>query len=217
MNLDTIISSTESYVRELFKQRESGHDWLHVERVLKNAEDIAANTQGADLFIIRMAILLHDVPDSKFFDGDEAKGLMLLQEYLDALDIDKDIKDKIVYIVENMSFKHSFHFHGDKDINFQIVQDADRLDAIGAIGIARAFSYGGFKGRPFYDKDSSPKTFSDGAAYVGSNSSTINHFYEKLLLLKDQMNTTAARTIAERRHDFMISFLEEFNDEVFSL
>lgn len=215
MCLDTILATTESYVRELFEQRESGHDWLHVERVLKNAETIASKTSGANIFIIRMSVLLHDVPDSKFFDGDEEKGFMILEEYLGGLNIDEDVKDKIVYIIRNMSFKHSFAFSGDKDIDFQIVQDADRLDAIGAIGIARAFSYGGFKGRPFYDR-STPQIFSDGGTYSHSNSSTINHFYEKLLLLKDMMNTDTARTIAERRHNFMVSFLDEFNDEVFS-
>lgn len=179
---------------------------------MNNAMTISATEPQADLFIIRMAVLLHDMCDSKFNGGDDEKGFAVVEDYLASLPLDSKPAADIMFIIRNMSFKHSFGQPVEKSIEFQIVQDADRLDAIGATGIARTFSYGGHKGTPFYD-DNPPQSYSDSESYKNTKSSTINHFYEKLLLLKDLMNTIKGRELAEGRHAYMVEFLKQFDSE----
>ena len=209
---EKMIEATQHYVMETLEKAEAGHDWWHVLRVYTTSLEMAQK-MNADMTVVALASLLHDVGDSKFHDGDETIGPRMIREFLNTLPLDKNIFEEVMYIVENMSFKRSFDFKGEKSLAFQIVQDADRLDAIGAIGIARAFSFGGFKGRPFYDPSIPPQQHDDGISYKASQTPTINHFYEKLLLLKDQMNTTQGRTMAEKRHAYMLTFLEQFYAE----
>ena len=209
---EKMIEATQHYVMETLEKAEAGHDWWHVLRVFNISVEMAQK-MNADMTVVSLASLLHDVGDSKFHDGDETIGPRMIREFLNTLPLDKNIFEEVMYIVENMSFKRSFDFKGEKSLAFQIVQDADRLDAIGAIGIARAFSFGGFKGRPFYDPSILPQQHDDGKSYKASQAPTINHFYEKLLLLKDQMNTTQGRTMAEKRHAYMLTFLEQFYAE----
>jgi uncharacterized protein len=163
--------------------------------------------------VVELAALLHDIADPKFHDGNENIGPDTARKFLIEQSVDEQLIDEVLFIVKHLSFKNSFEFDSQKPIEFQVVQDADRLDAIGAIGIARAFSYGGFKGRPFYDPDIKPQLFTSTLQYKNSKAPTINHFYEKLLLLKDQMNTPKAKEIAEKRHAFMLSFLDNFYEE----
>ena len=207
-----IINNTIVFVKDKLTNAESGHDWFHIERVYKNAL-LIAEEEECDLTVVKLAALLHDIADSKFNHGDDTIGPKLIHKFLTENNLDSDLVDKIIYIVENMSFKHSFHFDQEKSLEFQIVQDADRLDAIGAIGIARAFSYGGFKGHIFYNPEVKPQQFTDSEQYKKATTPTINHFYEKLLLLKDQMNTTEGKLLAEERHAFMLDFLEQFYNE----
>lgn len=212
MDKENIIEATRKYVIGALEKAEAGHDWWHVMRVYNTSMAMAQKMEVNET-VVALASLLHDVGDSKFHDGDETVGPALIRTFLTSLPLAKDIFDEVMYIVENMSFKHSFGFKGEKTLAFQVVQDADRLDAIGAIGVARAFSYGGFKGRPFYDPSIPPQQHVDGKSYKASQTPTINHFYEKLLLLKDQMNTAQGRIMAEERHAFMLTFLEQFYGE----
>jgi len=213
MDKPQIISNTISFVKSTLKNAESGHDWFHIERVYKNAKLIAA-TEKVDNFVIELAALLHDIADSKFHNGDETIGPKKALKYLESQDIDKQITTHIVAIIANMSFSKSL----DKTKKFtslemQVVQDADRLDAIGAIGITRAFNYGGFKNRAIYDPEIKPNLNYTKEEYKKSNAPTINHFYEKLLLLKDKMNTNTGKQIARQRHQFMELFLLQFYEE----
>lgn len=208
-----LVEKTISFVKKTFENSESGHDWLHTKRIFNNALVISKSTTCNKL-IVQLAALLHDIGDSKFYNGDETMAPKMVTTFLTSQNIEKEIIDKVLFIIENMSFRHSFDQKIEKSIEFQIVQDADRLDAIGAIGIARAFSYGGFKKRPFYDEYFAQNVITDSQSYKNSNSHTINHFYEKLLLLKDQMNTPKGKEMAEKRHQFLLDFLEEFYAEI---
>jgi uncharacterized protein len=207
-----IIGSAIAYVKTTLQHAEAGHDWWHIERVYRTAKVIAAD-MNANLLVVELAALLHDIADAKFHDGDEKIGVETAKRFMINQGVNPVIISEVLFIVQHLSFKNSFDFDKPKSIEFQIVQDADRLDAIGAIGIARAFSYGGFKGRPFYDPDIKPLIFTDPAQYKNSKAPTINHFYEKLLLLKDQLNTPKAKEIAEKRHAFMLLFLQNFFEE----
>ncbi len=207
-----LLAKTRIFVRETMLCTDPGHDMWHIERVCRTAV-LLARKEGANINIVALAALLHDIADAKFHQGDEEKGPALAMVFLTQNKVDEALTAEIVYIVRYLSFKTSIGFSPVKSIEFQVVQDADRLDAIGAIGIARAFSYGGFKGRPFYDPDVVPEKFSNPEAYKNSQAPTINHFYEKLLLLKDIMNTTTAKEIAQERHDFMLQFLDQFFEE----
>jgi uncharacterized protein len=209
---EKMVEATRQFVINALEKAEAGHDWWHVLRVYNTSIKLAKKMK-ADETVVALASLLHDVGDSKFHDGDETVGPKMIREFLISQPIEKNVFDEVMVIIENMSFKRSFDFKGEKSIAFQIVQDADRLDAIGAIGIARAFSFGGFKGRPFYDPAIPPQHHNDGKSYKASQTPTINHFYEKLLLLKDQMNTRQGRMMAEERHAFMLVFLERFYGE----
>ena len=207
------IKKTIDFVKNELKHAESGHDWFHIERVYKNAK-LIAKEENVDLFVVELAALLHDIADSKFHDGDESIGPKKAKEFLKTLNIDESIVNHIINIIANMSFSKNL----DNKVKFnslelQVVQDADRLDAIGAIGIARTFNYGGFKNRTIYNPEIEPVLNQSKAAYKKSTAPTINHFYEKLLLLKDKMNTTTGKEIATKRHQFMELYLEQFYNE----
>jgi uncharacterized protein len=206
-------SKAEKFVKNMLRDAEGGHDWNHIERVLANAKMILKKEKG-NKHIVLLGILLHDIADPKFQGGDETKGIKISSAFLEETGVDKATKKQVLEIVKGVSFKGGHNKTKDKSKELQIAQDADRLDAIGAIGIARAFSYGGFSGRKIYDPKQKPREYKNVKEYRSSDSSTINHFYEKLLTLKDAMNTKTARKMAKRRHEFMIKYLEEFYEEV---
>jgi uncharacterized protein len=191
---------------------EGGHDWQHSQRVRTMALFLAEK-ENADVFIVELAALLHDIADAKFNDGDENAGPRKARNFLLSLNVEEKTIVQIENIIRNISFKSQNKLQENPSIEFCVVQDADRLDAIGAIGIARAFNYGGFRNRPIFDPDIKPNLNMNKEEYKKSNAPTINHFYEKLLLLKDLMNTVTAKKIAEQRHKFMEKYLEEFFKE----
>lgn len=212
MNNDTLIQTTAEYVKTELQGAEGGHDWWHIERVWKLAQNIASQEE-ANMLVVSLGALLHDIADAKFHNGDEQAGVRKAKEFLQSEHVPADITEHVLAIIMNVSFKG-----GNTEIKFSskeldIVQDADRLDAIGAIGIARTFNYGGFKNREIYNPGIPPKPDMTPEEYRKSTAPTINHFYEKLLLLKDRMNTSTARKMAEDRHHFMELFLAEFYAE----
>ena len=204
-----IIQNTIDFVKSSLKDAEGGHDWFHIERVYNNARHIAS-LEKADPLVVALGALLHDIADSKFHNGDEEIGPRLAKEYLQQQQVDSEIIEQVVKIIENVSFKGGKASRNFSSIELDIVQDADRLDALGAIGIARTFNYGGFKGRALYDPQIPPNLNMTKEEYKASTAPTINHFYEKLLLLKDRMNTRTGREMAEERHRFMEVFLDQF-------
>ena len=214
MNRKTILKKTKKFVKQRFKGAEGGHDWFHTKRVLANSVHIAKK-ENANLFVVQLAALLHDIADAKFHDGDETVGPKVASEFLIEHNVDQLSREHIVKIIESVSFKNSFSNTDNpfNSIELQIVQDADRLDAIGAIGIARAFNYGGFKNRELYNPKITPNRSMSKEEYKKSDSPTINHFYEKLLLLKEKMNTSTGKNLAEKRHAFMLSYLDQFYQE----
>ncbi len=215
MDKKEIISLTISYVKETLDGAEGGHDWFHIERVYNNAKLIAKG-ESVDLFIVELGALLHDIADAKFHNGDETIGPKKAASFLKSLNIEEEFINHIVNIIHHVSFKTSLDPNSANKFQsneLSVIQDADRLDAIGAIGIARAFNYGGFKNRSLYDPLIAPNIDQDKETYKNSTAPTINHFYEKLLLLKDKMNTITGRKIAEKRHRFMEQYLEQFYDE----
>jgi uncharacterized protein len=207
-----LIARTSDFVREKLATTEGGHNWWHIHRVWLNAR-LIAQSEEADLLVVELAALLHDIADSKFHYGDEDIGPETAGNFLRTLGVDDALITHIQLIIRNISFKSGFDSQKFTSIELMIVQDADRLDAIGAIGIARAFSYGGFKGREIYNPAVKPNLQMTKQEYKNSTAPTINHFYEKLLLLKDQMNTTTGRRLATQRHEFMKIFLEQFYSE----
>lgn len=214
MKRKAILKKTKTFVKQRFKGAEGGHDWYHTKRVLANSIHIAKK-ENANLFIVQLAALFHDIADSKFHEGDETLGPKIAVEFLKEQNVDQLSREHIIKIIENVSFKNSLS-NTDKPFNsieLQIVQDADRLDAIGAIGIARAFNYGGFKNRELYNPKITPNMKMSKEEYKKSSAPTINHFYEKLLLLKEKMNTSTGKKLAEKRHDFMLSYLDQFYQE----
>ena len=208
----SIIDKTIFFVKEQLKNTEGGHDWFHIERVYKNALLIAENEE-CNLEIVKLGALLHDIADSKFHNGDETIGPKVARTFLEKEKADEETIIHVLNIIENISFKggNLDKKFSSKELN--IVQDADRLDAIGAIGIARTFNYGGFKNRPLYNPNIQPNLNMSKEEYKNSESPTLNHFYEKLLLLKDKMNTETGEKIAQKRHDFMVTFLSQFYAE----
>ena len=212
MNKSEILNNTVEIVKQKLKDAEAGHDWFHIERVWKNARKIA-QTENCDIFIVEIAALLHDIADSKFNDGNEEIGPETAKNILESLNLDEESINNVVQIIRNISFKGGHKYSDFNSVELQIVQDADRLDAIGAIGIARAFNYGGFKNRTLYDPEIKPDLNMSKEAYKKSAAPTINHFYEKLLLLKDLMNTESGKKLAEERHLFMEQFLDQFYKE----
>ncbi len=210
--MEPIIKNTITFVQQQLSGAEGGHDWFHIERVWKNTLLILEH-ENANRLICELAALLHDVADSKFHGGDEELGPAIAGKFLEAQQVDTLVIKEVKLIIKNMSYKASLgqvHYHSKE---MEVVQDADRLDAIGAIGIARAFNYGGFKNRALHDPTIMPEQNMSKEAYKNTQAPTINHFYEKLLLLKDKMNTDTAKAIAQQRHNFMESFLEQFYAE----
>ncbi len=207
-----VIKRIASKVQTHLSDAEGGHDWWHIDRVWKNAL-LIAQEEEVNRDIVSLAALLHDIADPKFHNGDEAIGPRLTQEWLEEEQVDQETIEHIVNIVKHMSFKNSLEGKSWNSPELLVVQDADRLDAIGAIGIARAFSYGGHKERAMYDPDVYPMAKMTKEQYKSSNAPTVNHFYEKLLKLKELMNTETATAIAQERHDFMVTYLEQFYKE----
>ena len=207
-----IIESTIAFVKEKLEGAEAGHDWFHIERVWKLSKKIAQN-ETCNLEVVELAALLHDIADPKFHNGDEELAIKISREFLESQNAEALIIDQVLYIIKNISFKNRSEIAENPPVELQIVQDADRLDAIGAIGIARTFNFGGFKNNLMYHPDIEPKLNQTKEEYKKSNGTTINHFYEKLLLLKDLMNTETGKKLAEDRHDFMLSFLKQFYHE----
>lgn len=212
MGNEEIINCTIAYVKKELQNAEGGHDWWHIERVWTNAKMIA-QTEQVNIFIVELAALLHDIADAKFYEGDENVGPQKAKQFLENLPIDKEIINHVENIIRNISFKGGNFTNNFFSPELAVVQDADRLDAIGAIGIARAFNYGGFKNREIYNPTIAPDLKMSKDAYKKSNAPTINHFYEKLLLLKERMNTETGKKLAEERHHFMEIFLEQFYKE----
>lgn len=208
----TLIETTISFVKQKLENAEGGHDWFHVERVYKNALLIAKN-EACDLNIVQLGALLHDIADSKFHDGDENIGPETARQFLNYQNVDQNTIEHVIQIINNISFKGGNFEKKFHSIELDIVQDADRLDAIGAIGIARTFNYGGFKNRQLYNPDIQPNHQMSKEEYKNSEVPTINHFYEKLLLLKDKMNTATGKKIAQERHLYMETFLAQFYQE----
>lgn len=209
METGKLIDNTVQFVRETLKNAEGGHDWWHIHRVWTNAK-LIAQTEKADPLIVELAALLHDIADSKFHNGDEEIGPRTAGNYLLSQDVDAAVIEHVQQIIRHMSFKSSFDKQTFHSPELAIVQDADRLDAIGAIGIARAFNYGGFKGREIYNPEIEPNLKMSKDEYKNSPAPSINHFYEKLLLLKDKMNTPTGRQLAQQRHQFMVAYLQQF-------
>jgi uncharacterized protein len=212
MSTTNLIETTIQFVKATLAQAEGGHDWFHIERVYKNAVLIAAS-ENCDLEIVQLGALLHDIADSKFHDGDESIGPRTARTFLESEKVSPATIDHVIAIIENISFKGGRVERQFSSIELDIVQDADRLDAIGAIGIARTFNYGGFKNRALYNPEIAPNLTMTKDEYKNNEAPTINHFYEKLLLLKDKMNTTTGKQIAQDRHRYMEDFLEQFYAE----
>ncbi|APU68014.1 HD domain-containing protein [Christiangramia flava] len=207
-----LILETIDFVKTSLQHAEGGHDWFHIHRVFKNAQLIARDEQANEL-VVQLGALLHDIADSKFHNGDESVGPRMAREFLESKKADPTVIEHVVKIIENVSFKGGNTNQQFHSIELDIIQDADRLDALGAIGIARTFNYGGFKGRALYDPEIEPKLDMTKEEYKASTAPTINHFYEKLLLLKGRMNTETGRRIAADRHRFMENYLKQFYAE----
>ncbi|MBN2860146.1 MAG: HD domain-containing protein [Sphaerochaetaceae bacterium] len=212
MNRETVIENTVEFVKETLQGAEGGHDWFHTLRVWNTAQRIA-RTENVDPFVISLGALLHDIADAKFHGGDESVGPSLASGFLRLEGVDEGVVEHVVQIITHISFKGGNEVQSFRSPELDVVQDADRLDAVGAIGIARTFNYGGHMGRKLYDPDIKANLNMSKEAYRSSTAPTINHFYEKLLLLKKRMNTKAGRALAEGRHQFMEEFLDRFYRE----
>lgn len=212
MDFDTILKKTIEFVKETLAGAEAGHDWFHIERVYKTALNINAIEKG-DLLTITLAALLHDIADSKFNNGDEELGPQIAGVFMHSMDIPSEVVLHVQQIIKNLSYKASLGLLSFYSKELDIVQDADRLDAIGAIGIARAFTYGGYKNRVMYDPAIPAMPNQSKEEYKNSAAPTINHFYEKLLLLKELMKTSAGKAMAQQRHQFMLLYLDQFYAE----
>lgn len=206
------IDQTITFVKKELEGAEAGHDWFHIQRVYNNALNIL-KTEQANEEVVILGTLLHDIADSKFHNGDETIGPKKAMDFMTSININDEVKDHVVKIIENISFKGGNFNRTFHSKELQIVQDADRLDAIGAIGIARTFNYGGYKNNGLYDPEIQPKLKMTKEEYKNHKGTTINHFYEKLLLLKDLMNTETGKKLAENRHQYMQGFLEQFYNE----
>ncbi len=207
-----LIQSTIQFVKDSLIDAEGGHDWFHIERVYKNAM-LIAQSEDVDHAIVGLGALLHDIADSKFHGGDESVGPKVAEDWLSSQNADAKVIDHVIQIIKNISFKGGNHNQSFHSPELDVVQDADRLDAIGAIGIARTFNYGGYKDMKIYDPSIPPKLNMTKEEYKNSKAPTINHFYEKLLLLKDLMHTETGRRLAQRRHEYMEGFLDQFYKE----
>ena len=210
-----IVEQTIAFVKETLKGAEGGHDWFHIERVFKNTL-LLAKEEKVDVLVVSLGALLHDIADAKFNNGDETVGPKLAQQFLSDLKVNEKTINHVIKIIENISFKNSLEITEEEkfsSLELEVVQDADRLDALGAIGIARAFNYGGFKNRALYNPEIAPNLKMSKEEYKKSSAPTLNHFYEKLLLLKDKMNTKTGTKLAGERHQYMVDFLKQFYKE----
>lgn len=213
MNNDQLIETTKEFVKSSLANAEGGHDWFHTLRVFNNSLLIAKD-ENVDELVVSLGALLHDIADSKFHDGDETIGPKVARKFLFKLNVDSLVIEHVINIIENISFGKSLEdAEKFKSPELDVIQDADRLDAIGAIGIARCFNYGGFKNRVLYNPEIKPNLNMSKEEYKKSTAPTINHFYEKLLLLKDKMNTKTGKRIAKERHNYMEQFLNQFYAE----
>jgi len=212
MNKKQILQNTITFVKETLKNAEGGHDWFHIERVYKNSL-LIARSEKVDEFVVSLGALLHDIADSKFQNGDETVGPRVAAEFLQSQQIETNVIEHVVQIINNISFKGGKMARTFSSKELDVVQDADRLDALGAIGIARTFNYGGFKNRAIYNPDIDPALNMTKEEYKNSTAPSINHFYEKLLLLKDKMNTETGKQFAQQRHEFMEEYLKQFYEE----
>jgi len=212
MTQQEIVEKTIAYVKQELAGAEGGHDWWHIQRVLNNTTLIAA-TEPVDVFVATLGALLHDIADAKFHNGNEDAGPQKAAAFLRSLHVDEHIIEHVVLIIQHISFKGGNFTTAFSSPELAVVQDADRLDALGAVGIARAFNYGGFKNREMYNPGIEPDLNMTKEQYKNSNAPTINHFYEKLLLLKDRMNTATGKQIAAERHAFMQAYLDQFYKE----
>lgn len=212
MNQSVILDKTVTFVQKTLENAEGGHDWWHIYRVWKSAVHIG-RTEDVDMFVVELGALLHDIADSKFHDGDEEIGPRKAGEFLYSVGVDKEIITHVKKIVANISFKGGTHIQMFQSPELDVIQDADRLDALGAIGIARTFAYGGHKNREIYNPEIKPDLHMTKEEYKNSTAPSINHFYEKLLLLKDRMNTESGKRIARYRHQFMVNYLDTFYKE----
>jgi len=207
------VEKTKVFVKETLKNAEGGHDWFHILRVFNNCS-LISKKEEVDTFVVKLGALLHDIADSKFNNGDETVGPKLARDFLKSIQVEKHVIEHVIQIIENISYNSSLDPSKTfKSPELDVIQDADRLDALGAIGIARTFNYGGFKNRAIYNPDILPDLNMSKEEYKKSTDPTINHFYEKLLLLKDLMNTNTGKQIAEKRHEFMEQYLEQFYAE----
>lgn len=217
MSDSEFVEETIVFVKETLQGAEGGHDWFHIQRVFNNTM-LIAKEEKVDVLVVSLAAVLHDIADAKFHDGNENLGPTLAKEFLFSLGVPKKTITHVVKIIQHISYKSSLRSIKENKKPFsskelKVVQDADRLDAIGAIGIARTFNYGGFKNRILYDPSIAPKLNMTKEEYKNSKAPTINHFYEKLLLLKEKMNTKTGLKLAEERHQFMLDYLEQFFKE----
>ncbi len=212
MTSEKIINNTIAFVKAELTNAEGGHDWFHTLRVYNNSL-LIAKKENVDVFVVQLGALLHDIADSKFHGGDETVGPKKAREFLFKQNVDSKVIEHVIQIIENISFKGGNEAQKFQSPELDVIQDADRLDAIGAIGIARTFNYGGFKNRPLYNPDIKPNLNMTKDEYKASKAPTINHFYEKLLLLKDRMNTKTGKKIALERHRYMEGFLDQFYAE----
>ncbi len=208
----TIINNTVEFVKKELEGNESGHDWWHIHRVWNTAKTIASS-EHVDRFVVELGALLHDIADSKFHNGDETIGPKVAKDFLITQNIPESTINQVVAIIENISFKGGNFTTTYSSKELDVVQDADRLDAIGAIGIARTFNYGGYKNNEIHNPNRNPKLNKTKEEYKKGSDTTINHFYEKLLLLKDRMNTETGLKMAEQRHSFMEMYLKQFYGE----
>lgn len=208
-----IIDETIEYVRADLENAEGGHDWFHIERVWKLAKHIGEAEGGVNMMVVELGALLHDIADPKFHDGDEEVGPRVAREWLLGQNVDSEIVEHVENIIRHVSFKSSLQWQQWMSPELGVVQDADRLDGMGAIGIARTFNYGGHKGRALFDPSIPPNLNMTKEEYKNSMAPTLNHFHEKLLLLKNRMNTETGRQMAEGRHAFMLQYLEQFHAE----
>jgi uncharacterized protein len=206
---ETLVRDTEAYVRETLHGDGTGHDWWHVARVRRTALRLAAE-EGADAFVVELAALLHDIADHKFHGGDETAGPRTARAWLERNGADAELVGHVCEIIATLSFKGAGVATPMRTPEGRVVQDADRLDALGAVGIARAFAYGGAKGRPLHDPGVAAEAHDSFEAYKRTGGPTLNHFPEKLFLLRDRMNTETARRIADDRHRFMEAYVARF-------